>query len=101
MVPIHHIFGSEELSVLSPGVAELAPEPYVGLNPEDAGELKLREGDEVVLPLGGTARQLPVKVMATLPRGIAGLPAGLPGLAGVALPAWAPLSAMKKDTTES
>ncbi len=33
MVPIHHIFGSEELSVLSPGVAELAPRALSRLEP--------------------------------------------------------------------
>ena len=44
MLPLHHIFGSEELS-LSPGVAELAPRPYVALNPDDAESLV--DGEDV------------------------------------------------------
>ena len=31
-----HIFGSEELSRRAPGVAALAPAPYVLLHPDDA-----------------------------------------------------------------
>ena len=32
--------------------------------------------------------RLPVQLKAELQRGVAGLPVGLPGLAGIALPAW-------------
>ena len=41
-VPIEHIFGSEELSLHAPAIAELAFEPYLALNPDDAGSLGLR-----------------------------------------------------------
>ena len=34
LVPLYHVFGSEELSFSSPGIAELAPKPYVALNAE-------------------------------------------------------------------
>ena len=37
----HHIFGSEELSALAPGIAELSTEPYLALNPDDAVDLWL------------------------------------------------------------
>ena len=47
LVPLHHIFGSEQLSSLAPGIAERAPRPFVGLNPEAARELSVAEGDEV------------------------------------------------------
>jgi len=88
-IPIHHIFGSEELSILTPGVAERAPQPYVGLGPEDADGLRVNDGEEVQVTLDRVVHSLPVQVIPTLPRGIAGLPAGLPGLRGVSLPAWA------------
>ena len=32
-VPLYHIFGSEELSVLAPAIAESRPHGYVALNP--------------------------------------------------------------------
>ncbi len=52
IVPLHHIFGSEELSILSPGIAERAPKPYLALNPDDAKRLQVAEGDAVELPIG-------------------------------------------------
>jgi NADH-quinone oxidoreductase subunit G len=84
VVPVYHIFGSEELSVLSPGIAELAPQPYLGLNPQDAGRLEVQEGDQVKLGVNGFARHLSVKLMPSLAPGLAGFPAGLPGLGAVA-----------------
>jgi NADH-quinone oxidoreductase subunit G len=75
-VPLYHIFGSEELSVLSPSIASRAPGPYVALNPRDAGRLGLSDGDEV--EIAGQWRGL-VLLRAGLPEGIAGVPSGLPG----------------------
>jgi NADH-quinone oxidoreductase subunit G len=90
-VPIYHIFGSEELSILTPGIAERAPRPYLGLEPEDARSLQVKDGDQVQVTMDGVEQDFPVQVMSTLPRGMIGLPAGLPGLQGIALPAWAQL----------
>ncbi len=87
-VPLYHIFGSEEMSILSPGVAERAPRPYLALNVEEATARGLQEGQEVELPLGGTLRRLAVKIVPSLPAGVAGLPVGLPGTLGISLPAW-------------
>jgi NADH-quinone oxidoreductase subunit G len=80
--PLHHIFGSEELSMRAPAVASLAPAPYVavrdGFDP----------GTEVEVECGGTALRLPVRLLPELPEGVAGLPSGLPGLPFLELPAW-------------
>jgi NADH-quinone oxidoreductase subunit G len=81
VVPLHHIFGSEELSVRSPGVAERAPEPYLALNPEDAARLGGDgEGARLSADLGGVSRTLAVRIVPGLPRGTVGVPVGLPGL---------------------
>jgi NADH-quinone oxidoreductase subunit G len=93
LVPIHHIFGSEELSMQSRNIAELAPEPYVSLNPEDARSLGIENGQEVEFSLCGVKQRLPFKPVPGLPKGVAALPAGLPQLQGLALPAWAKLGA--------
>src|SRR5581483_5781507 len=77
LVALHHVFGSEELSRLAPGIAELSPKPYIALNPEDASLL----GQRVEL-LGW---HLPVQVAAAMPRGVAGVPAGMPPFAGLDL----------------
>jgi NADH-quinone oxidoreductase subunit G len=91
IVGLPHIFGSEELSLLSPGVAELAPQPYLALNPADAARLDWEEGHEVALSLGGQPRRLTLTLRPELPPGVAGIPANLPGLRGIALPLWSRL----------
>jgi NADH-quinone oxidoreductase subunit G len=87
VVPIHHIFGSEELSVLSPGIAERAPKPYLAINPEDAGRLLADKDSELEMVISGRTCRLRLIIDPSLPRGIAGLPI-LAGLEGIALPAW-------------
>ena len=42
LVPMYHMFGSEPLSMLTPGIARLAPSPYLALNPEDVERLGFR-----------------------------------------------------------
>ncbi len=92
IVPLYHIFGSEELSGFSAGIAERAPEPYVALPPADAEALHVQEGTLVELPIGGVARQLPVRLLPALPRGLIGLPVGLPESFFIVQPAWAHLT---------
>ena len=84
LVPLFHIFGSEELTRFAPAVAQLFPAPYVALNPEDAHEF----GTEAEV----FGRRLPLQAAAGLPRGVAGLPVGLTGFEGIELPAWCRIS---------
>jgi NADH-quinone oxidoreductase subunit G len=105
VVPLHHIFGSEALSVLAPAIAELAAEPYLALNAEDAAELGLTAGASALLQLSRNGEadhemdyEIPVQLKAELRRGMAGLPAGLPGLAGIMLPAWGRVAKARKST---
>jgi len=86
-VPLWHVFGSEELSSLAPGIAALSPQPYVALNPGDKKSI-FGEGQIVCIGLQGRELQLPLKYDRSLPPGVAGLPAGLRGLEGITLPAW-------------
>jgi NADH-quinone oxidoreductase subunit G len=79
-VPMHHIFGSEELSVLAPGIAERLPHPYVALNPTDLVRAGVAAGDEALVRIGDESHRLVVHALPSLPRGIAGVPSGLPAL---------------------
>jgi NADH-quinone oxidoreductase subunit G len=92
VTPLYHIFGSEELSVLSPGVAERASRPYLALNPDDARARRVNEGEEVELVLDGAVYRLRVEFHTALPRGVTGLPAGLRELPWATLPAWGRIS---------
>ena len=75
LLPLHHIFGSEELSALAPAIAELSPQPYLALNPDDASDLGLAAGDEVQLrlrqrtdaPADGLTGTEPVAIRRNLP----------------------------------
>ena len=87
-LPAYHCFGSDELSVHTPGVAALAPRPYVAVGPGDAEKLALSAGARAVVDVEGRRHELPVVIRASLPAGVAVLPAGLAKLPGVVLPAW-------------
>ena len=86
MVPLYHIYGSEELSVLTPGVAERMPEPYLGLSEEALRQSGLAEGQKIHVSLGGKEHHLVIRAVPGLPHGVIGLPVGLPGLEGIELP---------------
>lgn len=92
LVPLYHIFGSEELSAEAPAVGELAPKPYVAFNEEDHIRFGLKEGDEVSVIINGSSLKLPVHFRPELPRGVAGLPVGLAGSESLSLPAWIKVS---------
>jgi NADH-quinone oxidoreductase subunit G len=88
IVPLYHIFGSEELSVLSTGIAERASHLYLALNDNDATRLRVDDGEQVELNLQGSSYRLPVKRQPAIPEGVAGLPVGLRELPYMDLPAW-------------
>ncbi len=88
IVPRHHIFGSEELSVLSAAVRERAPEAYLTMHPADVARLRLAAEERVDLTVGDVSYRVPCLAAPDLPRGVAAFPAGLPGLTGLVLPAW-------------
>ena len=88
VIPLHHVFGSEELSAAAPALTQLAPAPYIALSPEDAKRLGAEAGQELEL-LGG--RQMPLTILPGLPRGVAGWAQGLAGTRPAELPAWSPI----------
>jgi NADH-quinone oxidoreductase subunit G len=92
LVPLHHVFGSEELSALSPPISERAPKPYLALNARDADALGLKAGDEIQLTWETKSLRLPLSILPELRDGVAGLPVGLPTLEWIALPQWVRLS---------
>jgi NADH-quinone oxidoreductase subunit G len=86
VVPAYHIFGSDELSALAPGVAELVPDLYLALNPDDAADLAVQEGEEIEFTIEERTYRLPVRFLPTLPAGVAAMPVGLPEAPEMALP---------------
>ncbi|MCB0189127.1 MAG: NADH-quinone oxidoreductase subunit NuoG [Caldilineaceae bacterium] len=85
VVSLYHLFGSEPLSLYTPGIAELAPHPYVAMHPDDAKVLGVGNDTTVELKLNDMVFPLPVKLDESLPRAVVGVPAGLPDSAVGAL----------------
>ncbi|MFZ5722833.1 MAG: NADH-quinone oxidoreductase subunit NuoG [Pseudomonadota bacterium] len=79
-VALHHIFGSDELSVRAEGIASQTPAAYVALSAGDAARLQIVDGDAVRINGSGITRVLPVRVHAALAAGLLGVPAGIAGL---------------------
>jgi NADH-quinone oxidoreductase subunit G len=88
VVPSYSVFGSEELSVLSPGVAARTAAPSIALNPDDAGALRLAGEARVVVALPEGTWTVALRMSSAIPHGVAALSVGLPQLRFAALPAW-------------
>jgi len=97
VLPLYHIFGSDELSAQSPAVAERIPQPYIALNDSDAIKAGIGEGAIVEVLLNGNKKWLPVKLNIGLPEGVAGLPKGLQDTAGIAFPFFTTLKIAGND----
>jgi len=69
-------------------VAERSPRPYLAMNAEDAAELQTAVGEKVEVTWDSGRRRLPVRLMPSLPRRVAGIPVGLPDWPVFKLPAF-------------
>ncbi|MBS1190417.1 MAG: nuoG [Rhodocyclaceae bacterium] len=88
LLPHDLIFCSEELSLLAPAVAQRAGPARLLLHPGDLQELGLADGDPAQVEAGGETMHLRVQPDPALAPGTAALPAGLPRLPWLDLPAW-------------
>ena len=80
IMPLPHIFGSEELSLHSPSIAERLPPVCALLSPLDAEVLQVDTGDDIEIGdlAGDPILKIPVQIELTLPRGLLGITAGRP-----------------------
>jgi NADH-quinone oxidoreductase subunit G len=62
LVARHHIFGSEELSVRAPAIAELVPRSYCMIHPDVATALSVESGDGLSWEADGEVHALEVIV---------------------------------------
>ncbi len=80
VLPLFEIFGSEELSLLSPSVAVRVVPAYVVLSEEDASELGVAQGDTVKVRVNQETLHLVAKIQKGFVVKNAGLARGLPGM---------------------
>jgi NADH-quinone oxidoreductase subunit G len=77
ILPAFHIFGSEELSSQAPAIAQLAPQPYIGLNAADAAQMQVAPGDPLIVTIGDSTQELHTLLRDDLPRGVAIVPSNI------------------------
>lgn len=83
LVPIWKIHGSETLSRLAARIQEVIPDPVILMNPEDAQEIGIKEGDLVGFSIEGEMRELPAKFGNSVPRRVMAVPVGYPETRGI------------------
>ena len=86
ILPLHHIFGSEELSIYTTGVKERTPKPYIAIGKIDSEKLNIREGEKVHIQIDKNQYDLPVVIKEELVTGLAGIPFNIPELSGIEWP---------------
>lgn len=79
-VPLHHIFGSEELSQHSEAIRERAGTWPARLHPQTAEAAGASSATSIRVMFSDESVVLPLQLDASLPAGVVGLTAGCPGV---------------------
>ncbi|HSA85606.1 MAG TPA: hypothetical protein VLE46_05460, partial [Nitrospira sp.] len=91
LLPLPAVFGSEELSSLSPAIAERMEQPFISLHPSDGAKLHLEDEMAIELALQGATYRLAVRLDSSTPPGTAGL-SMVHDTVRMRLPVWADLT---------
>jgi len=92
VVPVYHIFGSEELSSKGKAIGERIPERKIYMNEVDAKSIKMIDNQSVQLDISGKILQSKIKINNSFPKGIIGISYNLPGMPFLSLPGWGKIS---------
>jgi NADH-quinone oxidoreductase subunit G len=84
--PLYRIFGSDELSSVSPSVLKRIQEPFLLINEKDAVRLMVNEGDFVHLEILSEKIKVKIKIEYGVQNGMAVLSINLPGMSYIDLP---------------
>jgi NADH-quinone oxidoreductase subunit G len=80
VLPLQHIFGSEELSARATPMETRIPAAYAMLSSATAQRLNIAAGQTVSFVLGADKFALPVQINAVFPDAAIGLPSGITGV---------------------
>jgi NADH-quinone oxidoreductase subunit G len=80
VVPVHHLFGSEEMSSRAEPIRERIQPAYVALAKQEADRLGVNDGAVLGLTINGQSLHLPLRVSESLGVGLVGLPVGFDGV---------------------
>jgi NADH-quinone oxidoreductase subunit G len=88
IVPVHLIFGSEELSSRGEAISENIPEPFIILNEKDLNRFQLIEHEMFRFIINEAVVSVRIKTDNKIPYGIAGLSVSTLGMPYLDIPAW-------------
>jgi NADH-quinone oxidoreductase subunit G len=80
VVPLYHLFGSDETSALAAPIQERMVPAYVALAKAEADKLGVNDGALLSLRVGSRKLSLPLRIDDSLSLGVVGLPVGLAGI---------------------
>ena len=83
VVPLYHLFGSEETSARAEPLQTRIPQAYVALAKAEADKLGINDGALLSLKVGAATLRLPLMIDDNLSLGVVGLPVGLEGIPSV------------------
>lgn len=77
VVPLYHLYGSDEMSAKAAPVQECIAEPYIALNNEDIAQFNVQPDDQLKLTVNGQEMSLMVRLDTGIEKGLIGLPVGI------------------------
>ena len=80
VAPIYHLYGSDEMASRAEVTHANLPRLAIVLSPADAARVTAGGSQTAIVRVGGTNLRLPVTTSPSLPEGVVGLYAGLPGM---------------------
>ncbi|MDO8697176.1 MAG: NADH-quinone oxidoreductase subunit G, partial [Pseudomonas sp.] len=83
VVPLYHLFGSEETSARAEPLQARIPQAYVAMAKAEADKLGVNDGALLSLKIGEVSLRLPLIIDDNLSLGVIGLPVGLNGIPSV------------------
>ncbi len=86
LYPRYHLFGSDELSVYTKGIADLSPKPYICINTNEASKQNWKNNETIELNIDKRKFELEVKIEDDVADGIALIPYGIKETYGIEYP---------------
>jgi NADH-quinone oxidoreductase subunit G len=80
VLPLQHIFGSEELSSRATPIQKQIPSGYALISAATAQRFNVTAGSNLTVTVGASTVSLPVQISAVLPDAAIGLPQGIAGV---------------------
>lgn len=80
IIPLHHIFGSEEMSIKSEAILDRSPGPRIIMNQKQATELDISQGENVSIFKDDLQVTFIAQPVSDWPRGYLGIYVGFPNV---------------------